>query len=134
MMVKDYLSDKYGERMVYQGGLKIYTTLDLDLQRAANECLRKDETSSSRLTALVAVDVTNGHIRSLIGGRNFATSNYNRVLLKDNRINLKPLYIHIDMVILLQINVNEEVIFELPNGDEYRPTDYGNEPIIVDLH
>ena len=36
-MVKEYLSSKYGERMVYQGGLKIYTTLDLDLQRAANE-------------------------------------------------------------------------------------------------
>lgn len=133
-MVKDYLSDKYGERMVYQGGLKIYTTLDLDLQRAANESFKEGMKPHPQdlQAALVAVDVTNGHIRSLIGGRNFATSNYNRVFAKRQPgSTFKPfiysLAIDYGYTAADQI-MCEEVIFELPNGDEYRPTDYGNEP------
>jgi len=39
-MVKDYLVEKYGE-LVLQGGLKIYTTLDKDLQSLATKVLRE---------------------------------------------------------------------------------------------
>ena len=35
------LIDKYGEDMVYRGGLKVYTTIDLDYQRAAESILEK---------------------------------------------------------------------------------------------
>ncbi|NLB88270.1 MAG: PBP1A family penicillin-binding protein, partial [Syntrophomonadaceae bacterium] len=133
-LVKEYLSSKYGERMVYQGGLKIYTTLDLDMQRAANESFNEvlKNYPEDLQGALVAVDVSNGHIRSLIGGRDFATSNYNRVFAKRQPgSTFKPFiyslaidygYTSADRLMC------EEIVFELPNGDEYRPTDYGNEP------
>ena len=39
-MVKDYLREKYGE-MAFRGGLKIYTTIDLDLQNLATQVLRR---------------------------------------------------------------------------------------------
>jgi len=38
--VRRYLYDKYGEDELYRGGLKIYTTLDIDLQRAAVDAVR----------------------------------------------------------------------------------------------
>ena len=47
-MVRQYVESRYGSNQLYEGGLKIYTTLDIDLQMAAEESLEK------RLTALEA--------------------------------------------------------------------------------
>ena len=40
-MVRQTLDDKYGSNLVYEGGLKIYTSLDLDLQREAERALER---------------------------------------------------------------------------------------------
>jgi len=37
--IRRYLEGKYGADQVHEGGLKVYTTLDVDLQRAANQSL-----------------------------------------------------------------------------------------------
>ncbi|MBW2063863.1 MAG: PBP1A family penicillin-binding protein [Deltaproteobacteria bacterium] len=39
--VRRYLVQKYGRDLLYRGGLRVYTTLDLKMQRAAQEALRK---------------------------------------------------------------------------------------------
>jgi penicillin-binding protein 1A len=39
--VRKYIEKKYGPEKLYQGGLKVYTTIDLDLQRAAVSALRE---------------------------------------------------------------------------------------------
>src|SRR6202142_3181039 len=37
--IRRYLENKYGADQVHEGGLKVYTSLDVDLQRAANQAL-----------------------------------------------------------------------------------------------
>jgi penicillin-binding protein 1A len=37
--IRRYLENKYGADQVHEGGLKVYTTLDVDLQRAANQAV-----------------------------------------------------------------------------------------------
>ena len=37
--IRRYLENKYGTDQVHQGGLKVYTSLDVDLQRAANQSM-----------------------------------------------------------------------------------------------
>lgn len=37
--IRRYIEDKYGSEALYRGGLQIYTSLDVELQRAANEAL-----------------------------------------------------------------------------------------------
>ena len=37
--IRRYLENKYGTDQVHEGGLRVYTTLDLDMQRAANQAL-----------------------------------------------------------------------------------------------
>ena len=37
--IRRYLENKYGSDQVHQGGLRVYTSLDMDLQRAANQAL-----------------------------------------------------------------------------------------------
>lgn len=133
-LVKDYLSKKYGEQMIYQGGLKVYTSLDLYMQRAANQALQSglEAYDPNLQAALVAVDPGNGGIRALIGGRDYASSTFNRVFSKRQPgSTFKPfmysLALYSGFTAADKI-MCEEVEYELPNGDIYRPSDYGKEP------
>lgn len=70
----NHLLPKYGTERIYKGGLRIYTTLDLDLQKAA-------ETAMSKLKpegALVAMDPETGNVLALVGGKDFEKSKFNR--------------------------------------------------------
>src|SRR3989338_805290 len=37
--IRRYIDEKYGEDLLYRGGLQVYTTLNVDLQKAANEAV-----------------------------------------------------------------------------------------------
>ncbi|MCL6452751.1 MAG: PBP1A family penicillin-binding protein [Alicyclobacillus sp.] len=66
---------------LYRGGLRITTTLDPVLQKAAEHAVATTLPKDSGLqAALVAIDPQTGAIKALVGGRDFATSPYNRAL------------------------------------------------------
>jgi len=50
-MVKEYVFKKYGE-LAYRGRLKIYTTVDLDLQKLAQESLKKGLTEVAKIIGI----------------------------------------------------------------------------------
>jgi penicillin-binding protein 1A len=59
--------------LLFNGGLRIYTTLDLDLQakaEAAVAAVLPDPTTSPEV-ALVAVEPSTGFVRAMVGGRDF---------------------------------------------------------------
>jgi penicillin-binding protein 1A len=58
-------------QLISKGGLRVYTTLDPAVQRAAEEAIDSliDETGPS--AALVAVDPRNGYVLAIVGGRDF---------------------------------------------------------------
>jgi penicillin-binding protein 1A len=67
-----------GPRRVYGGGLRVYTTIDLNLQRLAREAIDKWLPSpDGPQAALVAIDPTNGNVLAMYGGRNFHASQFN---------------------------------------------------------
>lgn len=82
----------YGIDDVQGRGLAIYTSIDLDWQdeaaRTLENGLRNLEKSSRRLRrsenplegVIIAVDVSTGEIRALVGGRNYDRSQFNRAL------------------------------------------------------
>jgi penicillin-binding protein 1A len=87
--VRHELIERFGEERVYEGGLRVFTTLDLDMQRAADfevQRILKDLDKRRRpkgdvaalQASLVAIDPRTGEVRALIGGRDFVQSNYNR--------------------------------------------------------
>ncbi|MBI2003596.1 MAG: penicillin-binding protein [Parcubacteria group bacterium] len=76
MMVREYLVEKYGEDMIQNGGLKIYTTLDWEIQQKAEEIIskyadRNEELFKAGNAALVALNPKNGEILALVGSRNY---------------------------------------------------------------
>ncbi len=78
------LLETYGEDLVYKGGLQVYTTLDIRMQALADRAIRAGIENAKRRKlnasqgALVALDPNTGAIRAMIGGLDFASSQFNR--------------------------------------------------------
>jgi penicillin-binding protein 1B len=104
-MVKDHLLDKYSENELLNQNLRVYTTLDPELQRAAvvavdagmknvdkllakkydrwrKEAEKKgsNEPIPQAQVALVALDPRTGEIKAVIGGRDYGQSQLNHAL------------------------------------------------------
>ncbi len=76
MMVKEYLAAKYGEDAVENGGLKITTTLDPNLQSIAEETVSKyakinKEKYKATNAALVSIDPKTGDLLALVGSKDY---------------------------------------------------------------
>ena len=91
--VRRRLVDRFGVDAVYGEGLRVYTTLVPDLQRAAEDATAAglhriealprfapaDHEADSRLqAALIAIDPRTGAVRAVVGGRRFTESAFNR--------------------------------------------------------
>ncbi|WP_325176698.1 transglycosylase domain-containing protein [Paenibacillus alkalitolerans] len=69
------------EKLYDSGGVTVYTTLDLRAQQIAEETMAKYlENHQDLQSALVAIDPRNGHIRAMVGGRDYESNQYNRVV------------------------------------------------------
>ncbi len=102
--VRRELVDRFGWERVYQGGLRVYTTIDPELQQAAEQLVEKrlDQIENSRnfphptrarlgpvkegetpaylQGALVSMDPKTGDVRAMVGGRDFDESRFNRAV------------------------------------------------------
>jgi penicillin-binding protein 1A len=76
--VKQQLIDEYGSAEVFGGGLKVRTTLDLELQQKARDAISKWLTNpEGPSAALVAIDPRNGAVKAMVGGNNYRKSQFN---------------------------------------------------------
>jgi len=76
MYVKEILAARYGEKMVEQGGLKIYTTLDMYKQKIAQETVKEwaqknKEKYNASNGALLSVDPKTGQVLAMVGSRDY---------------------------------------------------------------
>jgi len=76
MYVKKQLIEKYGQRQVEQGGLKVITTLDINQQNVAEKIItqraeRNEEIFQASNAALISIDVKTGEVLSWVGSKDF---------------------------------------------------------------
>jgi penicillin-binding protein 1B len=111
-MVRESLLEKYKEEQLNEEGMRIYTTLDPDLQRAASEAIEtgsqeidelirrrrtkkitvgrgknfktevREMTGPQAQVALIALDPHTGQVLALAGGRNYGMSQLNHALAR----------------------------------------------------
>ncbi len=79
------LNSQFEEEEIPELGFQVYTTLDLEMNQVAQETLQQSIPAAPAQTAalqgaIAIVDHHNGEIRALIGGKNYAESNFNRIL------------------------------------------------------
>lgn len=96
--VKDYLTKKYGPRIVSEGGLKVITTLDVDLQNQAEKIVKEEVNNLSPLNvkngAAMIIDPKTGQILVMVGSKDYfdpQSGNFNVALaLRQPGSSIKP--------------------------------------------
>ena len=78
--IRDYLEQKYGVESVEEGGLKVITTLDYDLQEKGEQivkdgALKNEKDWNGSNAALVAIDPKTGQILTMVGSRDYFDKN-----------------------------------------------------------
>lgn len=78
------LFDRYGSARVYGGGLHVTTSIDMRMQKAAWDAVRKDLpfTGDNPSAAVVTIDQNTGQILAMVGGRDFNKSKLNLATLQ----------------------------------------------------
>jgi 1A family penicillin-binding protein len=122
------------EEQLEDGGLKIYTTLDLNAQQAAEETVTAQLRQFADMqAALVAIDPRNGYIKAMVGGRNYAENQYNRVFADSRQPGsaFKPI-VYVTALQQKQYTPvtrikSEPTSFSYDNGRQtYSPGNFGN--------
>jgi penicillin-binding protein 1A len=76
--IRQQLVDRFGARRAFEGGLKITTTLDVELQKAAENTVKRYFSNPDGPTAaLVALDNDTGEVRAMVGGRDYNARPFN---------------------------------------------------------
>ena len=77
--VRKELAEEYGDEAIYEGGLKIYTTLDPRLQEAASTAVDSivSPEAGDPSASLVSVDPATGAVRAMVGGSDFEQVKFN---------------------------------------------------------
>ena len=104
--VRRDLVDRFGWERVYQRGMKVYTTIDMAMQESAEAVVQQslqsltdrrkvlearrhpankdsaaeDAAAEPLQAAMVVLDPQTGHVRAMIGGRDFDESSFNRAV------------------------------------------------------
>ncbi len=80
------VKEKYGPDVLYRGGLTIHTTLNLEMQEAAEDAIRwgasyaRGRHWTVEQLALVAVNTHTGAIKAMVGGLDYKASEWNRAV------------------------------------------------------
>ena len=88
-IVEEFLGDNFNEKEIYSGGLKVYTTMDSKMQDIAKETFENYSLFKQRSYlngGMATIDPRNGHIMSIIGGRDFKTGNFNRATMAKRQV------------------------------------------------
>ena len=69
---------RYLNLFLETGGLKVYTSLDMDAQKELEDTVKNTMPDSELETASVMMDPNNGRVIALVGGKDYSESEFNR--------------------------------------------------------
>jgi penicillin-binding protein 1B len=155
-MVKDHLLEHYSETDLETQSFRIYTSLDPELQKAAELAVQAGAVNVDKLLAkkyaawkkkgevvppvqiaLIAMDPATGEIRALVGGRNYGESQLNHALARRQPGSVFKPFVYaaafdnatkgLTPVVTATTTVDDvPTTFEF-DGKEYTPDNYGEE-------
>ena len=152
--VRQLLDSRFGDE-IYRSGLRVYTTLDLDMQRAARaamdagwaaiegDTLNFEHPLYAELDtaqafpgqtpylqgAFIALDPATGHVKALIGGRDFEQSKFDRARLARRQAGsgFKPFVYTAAIgarIPASHIVVDAPFVYTQPDGEDWRPSNF----------
>ncbi|MEB3289869.1 MAG: penicillin-binding protein 1A [Leptolyngbya sp.] len=82
------LKDRFGTDAVLKGGMRVQTTIDLAMQRTAEEVVRTHNARIARMAdqmALVAIDPRTHFVKAMVGGVDYSQSQFNRATMSQRQ-------------------------------------------------
>ncbi|MBN2071982.1 MAG: PBP1A family penicillin-binding protein [Candidatus Krumholzibacteriota bacterium] len=153
--IRQILVEKYGDTAVYSGGMTVYTTLDPYLQKVAEDSMETFITSLEEKngyeftramyldsltagvkvapdylqSAAVAIDPRNGHIKVMVGGRNFKEKKFNSVIQARRQPGSAfKMFIYLAALEYgyspSDILLDTPIVIEMPNREVYKPRNF----------
>ncbi len=153
--IRRILVEKYGDASVYSGGMTVYTTLDAHMQKVAEDSmetfLQKIEsehdyelTRTAYLDSIeagvkiapnylqsgaLAIDPRNGHIKVMVGGRDFGEKKFNNALQARRQPgSAYKMFIYLAALESghspSDILLDTPIVIEMPNGEVYKPRNF----------
>ena len=128
------------DALIQNGGIKIYTYLDLDAQKILEQNIIKHLGNTDLQSASVIVDPNTGGVIALSGGVKYSKSQYNRATQASRQVGsaMKPLlyYGALEEGMTSSSTFNSQyTTFTLSSGNSYAPKNYGsiyaNKPITM---
>lgn len=156
--VRKILDDRFGNKL-YTAGLRVHTTLDLEMQAAAQTAMEagwqrieerdgfqhptyqgfSEENDTFNITDIpyvqgmfVAIDPATGHVRAMIGGRDYVHSKFNRATdaMRPAGSSFKPFVYAAALeseIPASEIIVDAPIVLEQPDGTLWKPRNYEEE-------
>ena len=115
--------------LIETGGLKIYTSLDLELQTILENNINEYMPDNDMQVASIIIDPHNGNIMALVGGKNYNTSQYNRAISSKRQVGstMKPLLYYAALENGMTSSsrfLSEETTFVFSDNDSYSPQNF----------
>ena len=151
--VRQILQSRFGDQ-IYRSGLRVHTTLDIEMQQAATEAMQAGwasiESDPSFLHpkfeefdtvtsfagqtpylqgAFIAMDPATGHVKAMIGGRDFEQSKFDRARLARRQAgsSFKPFVYTAAIASRIpasHVIVDAPVVYPQPDGRDWRPSNF----------
>ena len=117
--VQQQVIERYGAARAFDGGLHIKTTLDLDLQHAAEQAVNAYLAYPGGPTAsLVAIENSTGEVRAMVGGRDYNESPFN--LATEGERQPGSSFKAFDLAAALEAGISPDSVWTLEAEDVHR--------------
>lgn len=140
MYVKQILAEKFGEQTVEESGLEVYTTLDMNIQRMAQEVVKQEVSKIKNLNisngAALVTNPQTGEVLAMVGSKDYfdqeIDGNFNvTTALRQPGSSIKP----INYANALQsrnytaasLISDSQITFSIPGSTPYSPKNYDNQ-------
>ncbi len=113
------------------GGIKIYTTLDMNAQTILENSINDNFTIEEMQLSSIILNPNNGEVLALAGGKDYSKSQFNRALYAKRQVGstLKPFLYYVALENGFTESTtftSEETTFVFSNNQTYSPSNYNN--------
>ena len=128
--VQQQVIERYGAARAFDGGLRIKTTLDIELQHSAEQAVNDYLAYAGGPTAsLVAIENSTGEVRAMVGGRDYSKSPFN--LATNGERQPGSSFKAFDLAAALEDGISPESSWTSKQKTFYVPNTHGQEKFVV---